>query len=337
MRVFFGFLAFFFLFIIFSGALTVSLAIREFEKPILITESTLFEITRGDSVNHMAANLWRAEILDSPHIFQVGTRLLKMDKSLKAGEYELQPNMSPKDLLDLFQSGKTYQRQFTIREGLTSHEIENLLLQIEDINSKNIRLEPMSEGALLPETYSYTKGESIIDVIHRMEKAMSDVKSDLCPSEPCWSAPLTSWGDVINLAAIVEKETAVASERGRVAGVFINRLNKGMRLQTDPTVIYALTQGKPENEGKGPLGRRLLRKDLAFDSPYNTYVYEGLPPGPIANPGRAAIEAVLAPEAHDYFYFVADGTGGHAFGKTLKEHNANVAKWRKIRRAQGQK
>ncbi len=142
------------------------------------------------------------------------------------------------------------------------------------------------------------------------------------------------WHKILTLASIVEKETGVAEERGRVAGVFYNRLARNMPLQTDPTVIYAITKGKHKNDGKGPLGRRLLKKDLQIDSPYNTYKYPGLPPGPIANPGRDAIEAVLDPEAHDYIYFVADGTGGHLFGKTLKEHNRNVAKWRKIRRAQ---
>ena len=147
--------------------------------------------------------------------------------------------------------------------------------------------------------------------------------------------PLKTIRDVLTLASIVEKETGAPGERRRVAGVFINRLRKGIALQTDPTVIYALTKGKPKNDGKGPLGRRLLRKDLEFDSPYNTYTYPGLPPGPIANPGRASIEAVLNPEKHDFIYFVADGTGGHAFARTLEEHNRNVAKWRKIRKQKG--
>jgi len=136
------------------------------------------------------------------------------------------------------------------------------------------------------------------------------------------------------LASIVEKETGMADERERVAGVFINRLRKGMPLQTDPTVIYAITMGKMKDDGKGPLGRRLLRKDLEFKSPYNTYKNAGLPPGPIANPGYAALKATLNPEEHDYIFFVADGTGGHAFAKDLAGHNRNVAKWRQIRRHQ---
>lgn len=159
----------------------------------------------------------------------------------------------------------------------------------------------------------------------------------LCMDKDDPDAPLPSlsdddcWNNVLTLASIVEKETGVPSERQRVAGVFLNRLKRGIALQTDPTVIYAITRGQHEDEGQGPLGRRLLRKDLSHDSPYNTYLYPGLPPGPIANPGREAVEAVLAPETHDYIYFVADGTGGHAFAKTLDEHNDNVAKWRRIR------
>ena len=136
------------------------------------------------------------------------------------------------------------------------------------------------------------------------------------------------------LASIVEKETGVASERKRVAGVFVNRLKKGMPLQSDPTVIYGITKGEVKNEGQGPIGRRLLTKDLETDSPYNTYLNPGLPPTPIANPGRESIEAVLHPETHDYIYFVADGTGGHVFARTLAEHNSNVARWRRIRRSQ---
>jgi UPF0755 protein len=140
--------------------------------------------------------------------------------------------------------------------------------------------------------------------------------------------------EVMVLASIVEKETGVPGERRKVAGVFINRLKRGMPMQSDPTAIYALTKGEIKEDGMGPLGRRLLRKDLEIDSPYNTYKYPGLPPGPIANPGRESIAAVLNPETHNYVYFVADGTGGHVFAETLAEHEANVAKWRKIRAQQ---
>ena len=146
--------------------------------------------------------------------------------------------------------------------------------------------------------------------------------------------PFTTEEEAITLASIVEKETGKPEERKRVAGVFINRLRQKIPLQTDPTVIYAITKGKPQNNGQGPLGRRLLSKDLEIDSPYNTYKYPGLPPGPIANPGRESIEAVLQPEEHNFIYFVADGSGGHVFAATLDEHNRNVTQWRKIRKEQ---
>ena len=187
---------------------------------------------------------------------------------------------------------------------------------------------------MLPETYNYTKAESRADILQRMRSAQQAAIDELWPKRAA-NLPFDTPEDALILASIVEKETGVGGERARIAGVFVNRLRIGMALQTDPTVIYALTMGKHKNDGQGPLGRRLLSKDLKVDSPYNTYRYPGLPPTPIANPGRAAIEATLNPEENDYFYFVADGTGGHVFSKILDEHNANAAKWRKIRKAQG--
>ena len=193
--------------------------------------------------------------------------------------------------------------------------------QIEDIPE---------EGTLLPETYHYTKNGSRPNIINQMSKAMTEALDILWPQRE-EGLPFQTKEDAIILASIVEKETGIGLERARVAGVFVNRLRLGMKLQSDPTVIYAITQGRIKNEGRGPLGRRLLKKDLAIQSPYNTYERTGLPPGPIANPGYASIQAVLHPEAHDFLYFVADGDGGHAFAKTLSEHNRNVSKWRKIR------
>jgi len=177
----------------------------------------------------------------------------------------------------------------------------------------------------------FTTGETRQDKINQMQKAMTETIDALWEKRNP-NLPFKTKDEALILASIIEKETSVADERKKVAGVFVNRLRKNMLLQTDPTVIYAITKGKIQEEGKGPLGRRLLRKDLKIDSPYNTYKYAGLPPGPIANPGRAAIEAALNPARHDYIFFVADGTGGHAFGKTLKEHNQNVQKWRAIRK-----
>jgi UPF0755 protein len=213
------------------------------------------------------------------------------------------------------------------------HEIMAILAKQDKLNQIPLQTPP-AEGSLLPDTYSYTRAESNEDVISRMQKAMTSTIDELWDKR-IPGLPFADKNEAMTLASIVEKETGKPEERARIAGVFINRLKAGMPLQTDPTVIYALTGGKPENEGQGPLGRRLLTKDLEIDSPYNTYKYPGLPPGPIANPGRAAIEATLNPEVNDFIYFVADGTGGHIFAKTLSEHNDNVAKWRQIRKEQG--
>ena len=202
------------------------------------------------------------------------------------------------------------------------------------IKFQTLNPDAMVNKSLLPETYNFTRGETRQDLLIKMQQAMSETLDALWQARTD-AAPVLSRGEIVILASIVEKETAVPDERRRIAGVFINRLNKGIPLQTDPTVIYAITGGKIRNEGQGPLGRRLLSKDLKFESPYNTYKYPGLPPGPIANPGRAALAAVLDPEKNEYYYFVANGSGGHVFSKTLEEHNRNAANWRKIRKQQG--
>ena len=260
-------------------------------------------------------------------LFKYMGRITGQHKNLKAGEYEFPAHVSMQDALRLLEEGKTLQRRFTVPEGLTSYEIVGIVAGVEELTGEIADTPP--EGSLLPETYSYQKDETRASILKRMQDSMQDTLEKL------WQGlPFATKEEALVLASIVEKETSVPEERARIAGVFINRLKKGIPLQTDPTVIYALTEGKPENEGQGPLGRRLLTKDLEFDSPYNTYKYPGLPPGPIANPGAESIAAVLNPEAHDFLYFVADGSGGHAFAATLEEHNANVAKWRKIRRTQ---
>ena len=219
----------------------------------------------------------------------------------------------------------------TLPEGVTSWQIVETLKSLEDMAGDVA--EVPAEGTLLPETYHYIKNDDRTELLGKMKAAMDKTVAELWPMR-VEGLPITTEAEALVLASIVEKETGVAAERKKVAGVFINRLRKGMPLQSDPTVIYGITKGEVQNEGQGPLGRRLLTKDLEVDTPYNTYMNPGLPPTPIANPGRASIEAVLNPEVHDYIYFVADGTGGHVFARTLAEHNANVARWRKIRKAQ---
>lgn len=301
----------------------------EFTKPGPVQEPTLFVVERGMGASNISYALHQQQLIENPYIFRIGVTVVGDHTKLKAGEYEIQPGMSARDIGHMMAEGKVVERRVTIREGLTSYEIVQLLNDVE--NLKGEITTPPEEGTLLPQTYDYRLDEDRAEIITRLEDAMTKTIDELWEGRAA-NLPFDTKEEALTLASIVEKETGVAEERKRVAGVFVNRLRQGIALQTDPTVIYAITKGKHKNDGKGPLGRRLLRKDLEFDSPYNTYKYPGLPPGPIANPGRASIEAVLNPEKHDYIYFVADGTGGHMFAKTLAEHNDNVAKWRKIRR-----
>lgn len=302
---------------------------EEFRKAGPLTESAYIEIGRGSGLSGIAEELKESGAIENTYVFVAGTRILGAQSQLKAGEYELTPGMSPRDIMEKIRKGDVYDRRFTVREGLTSYEVVQILKGINELEG-DIAAIP-EEGSLLPQTYDYRRHETRAEIIARMQKDMARTIDELWAQRAA-DLPFSTPQEAVTLASIVEKETGVESERKRVAGVFINRLRRGIALQSDPTVIYALTSGQPENEGLGPLGRRLLRKDLEMDSPYNTYKHPGLPPGPIANPGRASIEAVLNPEAHDFIYFVADGSGGHVFAATLAEHNSNVANWQKIRR-----
>lgn len=303
-----------------------------YEKKGPLEETTLVQIPHGTSIRGVAEILLSEGVLKDKNdatVFHVSGRISGDASKLKAGEYEIEPHATMGEVMVQLIEGKTFTRQITIREGLTNHEVADILLAQDDL--EKVKVEMLPEGRLLPETYSYALGDSNADIINRMASALDKVLDEAW-AKRADNLPIKTKEEALVLASIIEKETAVPSERRRVAGVFINRLRKGMLLQTDPTVIYALTEGKPKNDGKGPLGRRLLTKDLKYDSPYNTYLYAGLPPGPIANPGKASIEAALNPEDHNYIYFVADGSGGHAFATSLAGHNANVAKWRKIRK-----
>ena len=258
---------------------------------------------------------------EHPLIFALGTRLFAGGRPLRAGEYRFPAGVSARAAMQRMLDGDSMQRRLVVAEGLTAVEVLALVAAAEGLEGE---APPAAEGALLPETYFYSWGDERAPLVARMAAAMRETLAGL------WAArapglPLDSAEAALTLASIVEKETALAAERPRVAAVFLNRLRRGMPLQSDPTVIYALTGGD------GALDRPLLRADLAAPSPYNTYLNAGLPPGPIANPGRASIAAVLQPAETRELYFVADGQGGHAFAETLDEHNRNVAAWRKLR------
>jgi UPF0755 protein len=307
--------------------------IKGYHAPGPLTEAKLLVIERGQGVTAIARTLEREGVINNDLLFNVAVRLTGNDKELKAGEYEFAAGLPMAAVLEKLARGDVFQRKITVREGLTSWQVVNLLNDVPDMADDPVTEIP-PEGVLLPETYSFVTGDTRSDKIAEMQAAMTKTLDELWAARDETIAVKTK-EEALVLASIVEKETGVASERARIAGVFENRLRQGIALQSDPTVIYALTNGKIQEAGVGPLGRRLLRGDLDVDSPYNTYKYPGLPPGPICNPGRDAIAAVLKPEKHDYIYFVADGTGGHVFSATLAEHNSNAAKWRKIRKQQG--
>ena len=296
-----------------------------------LTSEKILVIPKGAGVLGMADLLAREDVISNKYVFAVYSKLTGTSAKLQAGEYQFPPHIEMTAVMAKIARGDIYQRNFTIPEGKTSFEIVEILKNVPNLTGEIS--EVPKEGSLLPNTYSYHSNDSRASKIALMQQEMTKAIDELWPARET-DLPFTTKQEAITLASIVEKETGVAHERKRVAGVFVNRLRVGMLLQTDPTVIYGLTKGAHKNEGQGPLGRRLLIKDLQTPNPYNTYLNPGLPPGPIANPGRASIEAVLHPEKHNYLFFVADGKGGHIFAATLDEHNRNVATWRQIRRSQ---
>lgn len=314
-------------------ALCLGAVIVIFQMPGPLPQDIEIQIKRGQGTMEIAQMLQDEGIISNIYIFAVGAKLKNTGKPLQAGEFNIAAGYSVSDVLDVLQNGRTIQRKFTIPEGKTSWEIVQILNENEFLEGEVTVIPP--EGSLMPDTYFFNKSDTRAEKIIRMQSAMEDFLEQQ-DTQSLDMLPLDTMDDVLILASIVEKETSVSDEYAKVAGVFINRLRKGMPLQTDPTVIYGITKGKHKNAGQGPLGRRILTKDLQVDTPYNTYTRTGLTPTPICNPGREAIAAVLNPADHDYLYFVADGTGGHAFAKSYQEHLSNVTKWRKIRRSQGQ-
>lgn len=302
--------------------------VDKYRTPSQNAVARIVTIPKGAGSLQIAEQLKREKIISDSYVFVAAAKFLPPQATLKAGEYEFTPNSTMGDVLTKIKDGDIYTRQFTIPEGLTSFEIIEKLRTVPDL--RMVEIAPPAEGTMLPDTYQYTKDEVLNNKVLQMQDALRALVEKEWPNRDP-NLPFSTVEQALILASIVEKETGVASERKRIAGVFVNRLRQGIPLQSDPTVIYAITKGQPKNDGQGPLGRRLFLKDLEINSPYNTYKNVGLPPTPIANAGRDAILAVLHPEQNNYLFFVADGTGGHVFAATLAEHNQNVAKWRQIR------
>ena len=295
----------------------------KFTGPGPLAGATTLVIHKGAGVEGIAATLFDAGVIDDRFLFEAGARLSGRGRVMRAGEYRFPAGVSTDRAIALLARGDTVKRKLTVAEGWTVSEVLALIRSDDGLTGElPVGVE---EGSLLPETYYFSLGDSRAALIGRMREAMKTTLGALWDGR----APgllLASPQQALVLSSIIERETALPSERARISAVFHNRLRRGMRLQSDPTVAYALTLGK------APLDRSLARSDLRIDSPYNTYRVYGLPPTPIANPGRASIEAALRPAETDELYFVADGTGGHAFARSFTEHLKNVARWRRIER-----
>ncbi|MBN9319575.1 MAG: endolytic transglycosylase MltG [Caulobacterales bacterium] len=280
----------------------------------------------GAGLPEIASSLERAGVIRSRAIFVAMAQASGAARRLKAGEYEFKSRAAMASVLHDVRDGKVVRHWVTIPEGLTSEMAVEILSKAEELTG----VAPIPpEGSILPQTYEVQRGEDRARVLRRMMDARDELLTRLWPQRK-EGLPFDTPQQAIVLASIVEKETGVAGERPKVAAVFVNRLRQGMRLQSDPTIIYGISRGRP-------LGRGLLASEVAAATPYNTYQIDGLPPTPIANPGEASIAAVLAPPDSNDIYFVADGTGGHVFASTLEQHNANVARWRQIERQRASK
>jgi UPF0755 protein len=280
----------------------------------------------GSTLSSVARQLdQHGAIPGSARTYTLIARLLGSGDPIQAGEFEIPKGLGGAAVLDLLQHGRPVQRLITVTEGMPAIIVAEKLAAIEYLSGA---VPPIAEGSVLPDSYSFERGEPRAAVVARMQAAMTRTLDQLWPKRTA-ECPVSTREETVILASIVEKETGKASERPTIAGVYCNRLRIGMKLDADPTVIYPVTKGKP-------LGRRILRSELMTDNGYNTYRRAGLPNGPIANPGRDSIAAVLDPAPTRALYFVADGTGGHVFADTLQQHNANVAKWYALRRQRGE-
>ena len=286
-----------------------------------LAEDKVFMVEQGLSVPEIGAALESNGIISNGRIFALMAQLTGQRTRLKAGEYAFAKASSMRDVMALIASGKAVTYKLSIPEGFTSE------MAVARVNANEVLTGPPAavppEGSIMPDTYVFRRGMTRQKLVEDMQTMQSRLLEELW-AKRVPSTVIQTPEQAVTLASIVEKETAVPEERPVIASVFMNRLKKGMRLQSDPTIIYGIVGGK------GRLDRSLTRADIETTTPYNTYRIKGLPPGPIANPGRAALEAVLNPQPTDYLYFVADGSGGHAFAVTLDEHNRNVRQWRKI-------
>jgi UPF0755 protein len=294
---------------------------QRFDEPGPLPQDKVVNIPHGSGIRDIAEVLQREGVIDQPWVFVGGVLVLKAREGLKAGEYQFAAHASLRDVVATIVDGRVVAHQVSIPEGLTSEQIVARLMQ-DDILTGNIKEIPR-EGSLLPDTYNFTRGITREQIIQRMQAAEQRLLKEVWDRHSP-DLPLKTPEQLVTLASLVEKETAKPDERGRVAAVFVNRLNKRMRLQSDPTIIYGLVGGK------GTLGRPIMKSEIDQPTAYNTYQIDGLPPGPICNPGRASLEAAASPARTRELYFVADGTGGHVFAESYDQHQKNVGRMRLI-------
>jgi UPF0755 protein len=305
-----------------GGGLFLGRSMLEAQGPLEKTTNVL--IPRGAGPFTMARVLEEQGVISHPRLFRLALMVDPTPRTIKAGEYEVPPHVSMARLVEILQSGKLVQRRLTVPEGMTTAEVIDLVRKT-DALSGDVTVD-VKEGDLLPETYFYSRNDTRDSMLLRMKEAMEKTLDEVWRKRVP-GLPYANKRDALILASIIEKETSLSTERTRVAAVYVNRLRRKMRLESDPTTIYGVTHGK------GMQGRELTRADLQSSSPYNTYVVAGLPPGPICNPGRASMLAAVAPAPRDRsLYFVADGEGGHNFATNISQHNRNVARWKEIQR-----
>lgn len=309
----------------FAAGLALALGKQRFEAAGPLGQEKIVNIPRGLGVRDIGDLLQREGVIDQPWVFVGGVWVRKARDELKYGEYLFPKQASLRDVINVIVEGKVIQHQLTVAEGLTSEQIVARLME-SDVLTGNIREIP-KEGSLLPETYNFTRGASREQIIQRMQHEQQRLLQEIWDRRSP-DLPINNPDQLVILASIIEKETSKPEERTRVAAVFVNRLKQRMKLQSDPTIIYGLVGGK------GALGRPITRSDLELKTRYNTYVIDGLPPGPIDNPGRASLEAAASPARTKELYFVADGTGGHSFSESLDQHQKNVARLRQIEQQQ---
>lgn len=306
--------------LILLGGGLVALGWRDYAAPGPLAAPAQLAVPRGGT-EAIAAMLAEKGVIASPRRFALAAWLTREEGPLRAGEFIFPAGASLRDVLAVLRDGRMVQRRLTIPEGLTARQVAAIIDRAEGLVGETPAI---AEGAVLPETYGYALGETRASIVRRAAAAMDAALAEAW-SNRAENLPLASPREALVLASIVERETGVASERPQVASVFVNRLRRGMMLQSDPTVAYVAGQGMP-------LERAITRADLDAAHPFNTYRIRGLPPAPIAMPGREAIRAVTRPDTTEYLFFVADGSGGHAFARTLEEHNRNVARWRALGR-----